>query len=102
VLRQPESGPRFSSRGVLVDEAADERAASDGGDRRWSGQRLCGGTLRCSKLKTAMRTMPVVVGHVVGQDGLEVPATDDQEVVGDFSPEAPTHHSAIEFATGVR
>jgi hypothetical protein len=49
-----------------------------------------------------MRTMPVVVGHVVGQDGLEVPATDDQEVVGDFSPEAPTHHSAIEFATGVR
>ena len=35
-----------------------------------------GATLRRSKLKTAMRTIPVVVGHVVGQDALEMPATD--------------------------
>jgi hypothetical protein len=35
-----------------------------------------------------MRAMPAVVGHVVGQDALEMPATDNQEVVGDFGPEA--------------
>jgi hypothetical protein len=29
-----------------------------------------------------MGTMPVVVGQVVGQDALEMPATDNHEVVG--------------------
>ena len=82
LLRQPQSGPRFSGRGVLVDETADELAASDGGDRRWSARRRCGATLRRSKLKTAMRTIPVVVGQVLGQDALEMPATDNHEVVG--------------------
>jgi len=76
LLRQPHSGPRFSGRGVRVDETADELAASDGGDRRWSGRGRCGATLRRSKRKTAMGTMPVVVGQVVGQDALEMPATD--------------------------
>jgi hypothetical protein len=71
-----------------VDETADELAASDGGDRRWSARRRCGPTLGWSKLKTALPTTPVVVGQVVGQDALERPATDNQEVVADFGPEA--------------
>jgi hypothetical protein len=32
--------------------------------------------------------MPVVVGQVVGQDPLELPATDNQQVVADFGPQA--------------
>ena len=102
LLRQPESSPRFSGRGVLADETADELAASDGGDRRWSGRGRCGATLRRSKRKTAMRTIPVVVGHLVGQDALEMPATDNQEVVGDFRLGGCRPRSAIGFATGVR
>src|SRR5215831_3803199 len=64
MLPEPESGPRFSSRGVLVDETAAELTASDGGDRRGSGRRRCGGTLGWSKLprpRTGRSVVLVVV-----------------------------------------
>ncbi len=49
-------------------------------------------------IQAAMRTMLVVVGHVLGQNLLEMAATEDEESVEHSRRMVPTSRPAIAFA----
>jgi hypothetical protein len=55
----------------------------------------------CDEIQGAMRSVTVVVGHILVEDPFEMPPSEDQRPVQAFSPERPDETFRVRVASAL-